>query len=118
MTRFENCFVNQSQNTRKSAMTKRYVALCAATVLAAVALQGTSAHALTMTECSAKYKAAKAAGTLNGEKWNDFRKAECASTAAAPPATASAPAAAPAPAPAPAAAPVAVGNAVFPSAVD
>jgi hypothetical protein len=122
MTRFENCFVNQSQNTRKSAMTKRYVALCAATVLAAVALQGTSAHALTMTECSAKYKAAKAAGTLNGEKWNEFRKAECASTAAAPaaaaPATASAPAAAPAPAPAPAAAPVAVGNAVFPSAVD
>jgi hypothetical protein len=106
-------------------MTKRYVALCAATVLAAVALQGTSAHALSMTECSAKYKAAKAAGTLNGEKWNDFRKAECGSTAtaapaAAAPATASAPAAAPAPAPAPAAAPapVAVGNAVFPSAVD
>src|ERR1700691_1826699 len=121
MTRFENCFVNQSQNTRKPAMTKRYVALCAATVLAAVALQGTSAHALTMTECSAKYKAAKAAGTLNGEKWSDFRKAECGSTAtaapaAAAPATASAPAAAPAPAPA--AAPVAVGNAVFPSAVD
>jgi hypothetical protein len=106
-------------------MTKRYVALCAATVLAAVALQGTSAHALSMTECSAKYKAAKAAGTLNGEKWNDFRKAECGSTAtaapaAAAPATASAPAAAPAPAPAPAAAPapVAVGNAVFPGAVD
>jgi hypothetical protein len=116
-------FVNQSQNTRKPAMTKRYVALCAATVLAAVALQGTSAHALSMTECSAKYKAAKAAGTLNGEKWNDFRKAECGSTAtaapaAAAPATASAPAAAPAPAPAPAATPVAVGNAVFPSAVD
>jgi hypothetical protein len=106
-------------------MTMRYVALCAATVLAAVALQGTSAHALTMTECSAKYKAAKAAGTLNGEKWNDFRKAECGSAAtaapaAAAPATASAPAAAPAPAPAPAAAPapVAVGNAVFPSAVN
>jgi hypothetical protein len=120
-------FVNPSQNTRKPAMTKHYVALCAATVLAAVALQGTSAHALSMTECSAKYKAAKAAGTLNGEKWNDFRKAECGSTAtaapaAAAPATASAPAAAPAPAPAPAAAPaaapVAVGNAVFPSAVD
>ena len=101
-------------------MTKRYVVLCAATVLAALALQGTSAHALTMAECSAKYKAAKAAGTLNGEKWNDFRKAECGSSAtaapAAAPATASAPAAAPAPAPA--AAPVAVGNAVFPSAVD
>ncbi len=106
-------------------MTTRHVVLCAAAVLAAVALQGTSAHALSMTECSAKYKAAKTAGTLNGMKWNDFRKAQCGSDAAAPaaapaPATASAPAAAPAPAPAPApaAAPVAVGNAVFPSAVD
>lgn len=96
-------------------MTKRYVALCAAAVLAAVALQGTSAQALTMAECSAKYKAAKAAGTLNGEKWNDFRKAECGATASAAPA-ATAPAAAPAPAPAPA--PISVGNAVFPSAVD
>src|SRR6202050_1716333 len=118
-----------SQNTRKHAMTTRYmttryVALCAAAVLAAVTLQGTSAHALSMTECSAKYKAAKTAGTLNGMKWNDFRKANCGSDAtaapgaAAPaPATASAPAAAPAPAPAPAAAPVATGSAVFPSAV-
>jgi hypothetical protein len=72
-----------------------------------------------MAECSAKYKAAKGAGTLNGMKWNDFRKAQCGSDAAAPaaapaPATASAPAAAPAPKPAPAA----VGNAVFPNAVD
>ena len=106
-------------------MTTRYVGLCAAAVLAALALQATSAKALTMAECSAKYKAAKAGGTLNGMKWNDFRKAQCgaeataAPAAAAPaPATASAPAAAPAPAPKPAAAPVAVGNAVFPSAVD
>ena len=102
-------------------MTTRYVAFCAAAVLAAVALQATSANALTMAECSAKYKAAKAAGTLNGMKWNDFRKAQCGTEATA------APAAAPAslrsrrrasPKPAPAAAPVAVGNAVFPSAVD
>jgi hypothetical protein len=104
-------------------MTTRHVVLCAAAVLAAVALQGTSAHALSMTECSAKYKAAKDAGTLNGMKWNDFRKAQCASDAAAPaaapaPATAAAPAAAPAPKPAPAAAPMATGNAVFPNAVD
>ncbi len=89
-------------------MTTRYIALCAATVLAAVALQGTSAHALSMTECSAKYKAAKTAGTLNGMKWNDFRKANCGSDATA----------APAPAAASAAAPVATGSAVFPSAVD
>jgi hypothetical protein len=106
-------------------MTIRYAAICAGAVLAAIALQGTSAQALTMTECSAKYKAAKDAGTLNGMKWNDFRKAQCGSDAAAPaaapaPTTASAPAAAPAPkpAPTPAAAPAAAGNAIFPSAVD
>jgi hypothetical protein len=99
-------------------MTLRYTLLAAAAVLATVALQGSSAQALTMTECSAKYKAAKDAGSLNGMKWNDFRKAQCGSDAAAP-TTASAPAPAPAPAPAsaPTAAPVAVGNAVFPSAV-
>ena len=71
------------------------------------------AQALTMSECSAKYKAAKDAGSLNGQKWNDFRKAECGTEAAA------APAAAPA-AEAPAAAPVATaaaGNVVFPSAI-
>jgi hypothetical protein len=105
-------------------MTIRYAAICAAAVLAAVAMQGTSAQALSMTECSAKYKAAKDAGTLNGMKWNDFRKAQCGSDAAAPaaapaPATASAPPApAPKPAPTPAAAPAATGNDVFPSAVD
>jgi hypothetical protein len=104
-------------------MTIRYAAICAGAVLAAIAMQGTSAQALSMTECSAKYKAAKDAGTLNGMKWNDFRKAQCGSDAAAPaaapaPATASAPPAAPAPKPAPAPAPVATGNAVFPSAVD
>jgi hypothetical protein len=102
-------------------MTIRYAAICAGAVLAAIAMQGTSAQALTMTECSAKYKAAKDAGSLNGMKWNDFRKAQCGSDAAAPapaPTTASAPAAAPAPAPAPTAAPVAVGNAVFPSGVN
>ena len=54
-------------------MTMRYVALCAGAVLAAIALQGTSAQALTMAECSAKYKAAKEGNALNGMKWNDFR---------------------------------------------
>jgi hypothetical protein len=80
------------------------------------------AQALSMSECSAKYKEAKAAGTLNGQKWNDFRKAECGAAAEAAPAAA--PAAPPpvaetkpARAPKPAAAPAEVGNAVFPSAV-
>jgi hypothetical protein len=81
------------------------------------------AQALTTQECSAKYQAAKAAGTLGGQKWNDFRKAQCGADATPAP-TAAAPAA---PAPtaekpkreaAPAAAPAAVGNAVFPNAVD
>jgi hypothetical protein len=82
------------------------------------------AHALTTQECSAKYQAAKSAGTLGGQKWNDFRKAQCGADAAATPAAA--PAAAPAapkeakkeaaPAAAPASAPS--GPAVFPTAVD
>jgi hypothetical protein len=86
------------------------------------------AQALTMPECSAKYKAAQTAGTLNGQKWNDFRKAECgdttkpaAATTAAPPAAAEAkPAdAKPATAPKPATpAPVATGPATFPTAID
>jgi hypothetical protein len=94
-------------------------------ILVTLCLCGTSANALTMKECSAKYKAAQTAGTLNGQKWNDFRKAECGATATpAAAAPAPAPAAAeakPAPAPKTAAAPTApmpAGNAVFPSAVD
>src|SRR5436309_14886680 len=79
------------------------------------------AQALTMKECSAKYKAAQTAGTLNGQKWNDFRKAECgsdaAATSAAAPAAAKAGEAKPKAAATPAAAPAAAGPAVFPNAV-
>ena len=102
--------------------------LCAIAVSGFAALAATSpALALTAQECSAKYQAAKTAGTLKGQKWNDFRKAECGADAAAAPAAT--PAAAPA-APkeaaakpkkeaAPAAAPaVPAGPAVYPSAVD
>jgi hypothetical protein len=78
------------------------------------------AHALTMKECSAKYKAAQESGTLKGMKWNDFRKAECGSGAAALPTSApaaGAPAAPPATtAPTAATRPPAT-DAVFPSAV-
>ena len=103
--------------------------LCAIAVSGFAALAATSpAQALTTQECSAKYQAAKTAGTLNGQKWNDFRKAECGADATA------APAATPAAAPAAPAAPKAVeakpkapeaatpaapaGPAVFPTAVD
>src|SRR5208282_398159 len=90
------------------------------------AINVNSAQALSMQECSAKYKAATVAGTLNGMKWNDFRKAECGSDASATPAAAAPPATAPAPpatAPAPTAAPKPAaasrmnGNALFPNAV-
>jgi hypothetical protein len=87
------------------------------------------AQALTTQECSAKYQAAKAAGTLAGQKWNDFRKAQCGADATPvaapliPPPAPAAPAApkeakkeaAPAAAPAPTLPSL---PAVFPSAVD
>ena len=105
-------------------MITRYVAICASALCAAMTLHGTSAYALSMKECSAKYQEAKKAGTLNGVKWNDFRKAECGAEAAAAPEPAPAPAATPPaatstakPAAPPVAAPVATGNAVFPSAI-
>ena len=106
-----------------------------AKILGAIAMSGlavfamtSQANALTAQECSAKYKAAKAAGTLGDQKWNDFRKAQCGADATAAPA-----AAAPAPAAEPkeaakkpskeaakeAAAPAAPsGPAVYPNAVD
>jgi hypothetical protein len=72
-----------------------------ARILGAIAVSGlaafamiSQANALTAQECSAKYQAAKAAGTLGDQKWNDFRKAQCGDDAAAAPAAA-APAAAP-----------------------
>src|SRR6185295_3120069 len=99
----------------------RSATICVAAFVAAA----TIAHpvqALTMQECSTKYKAAQAAGTLKGMKWNDFRKAECG-----PDASATAPAATPAStntgpaaptsnkkAAEPRTAPTAAGNAVFP----
>jgi hypothetical protein len=103
--------------------------LCAIAVSGFAALAATSpARALTTQECSAKYQAAKTAGTLNGQKWNDFRKAECAADAtAAPAATPAAAPAAPkaveakpkAPEAAPAAAPAfPAGPAMFPAAID
>jgi len=113
-----------------------------AKILGAIAVSGlaafamtSQANALTAQECSAKYQAAKTAGTLGGQKWNDFRKAQCGADATAAPAAAAPAAAAPAaepkeaakPAPAapakeakkeaaPAAAPS--GPAVFPTAVN
>ena len=79
--------------------------LLIASGIAAAALASASlpAQALTAKECSATYQAAKAAGTLNGMKWNDFRKAQCGAdaTAAPPPPAPEKTAAPPPPPPAP-----------------
>lgn len=108
-------------------MTIQAKLLCAVAVSAFAALAATSpAQALTPQECSAKYQAAKTAGTLSGQTWNDFRKAQCGADAtAAPAATSAAASAAPKEAvakpkdAATAAAPAAPqGPAVFPPAVD
>jgi hypothetical protein len=66
------------------------------------------AHALTMQECSVKYKQAEANGALKGMSWNAFRKAQCGANAA-PAAAATTTAAS--------TAAVRAGSAVFPSAV-
>jgi hypothetical protein len=105
----------------------RFFCTFAATGFAAL-VAAAPAQALTTQECSAKYQAAKAAGTLGGQKWNDFRKAQCGADAVATPAAAPAAPAAPKEvkketkkeaAPTATAAPAApAGPAVFPSAVD
>lgn len=95
--------------------------LASASAFALASFAATPAAALTMKECSAKYQEAKKANTLKGQKWNDFRKAQCgdddaneADAAAAVQETA-APAA---PAAAPAAKPAGKAKAaVFPKAV-
>ena len=110
-------------------MTKHLmIAAVAAGALSMSFLSFSPAAALSRSECSAKYKAAKDAGTLNGLKWNEFQKTQCAGDASA----ASAPAAAPAattPKPTPSAsspssgaianprAATSAGAAVFPTAV-
>ncbi|WP_024574819.1 MULTISPECIES: hypothetical protein [unclassified Afipia] len=120
-------------------MTIRANLFCAALLAGAATFAAMPAQALTAQECSAKYQAAKAAGTLGDQKWNDFRKAQCgadatpaAATTAAPketpkaaatpketPKAAAAPKEAPkaAEAPKPAAAPAAAGAAVYPTAI-
>jgi hypothetical protein len=65
-----------------------------------------------MEECGTKYKAAQAAGTLDGMKWNDFRKAKCSDEAVATPAAATV-----TPSPGEAAPAAPTGNVVFPSAI-
>ena len=112
-------------------MTFKAKLFCAVAASGFAAVVATApAQALTTQECSAKYQAAKSANTLNGMKWNDFRKAQCGADAtpmatpmaapAAPPAAAQPPVATAQPkAPPPMAAPtMPSGPAMFPMMVD
>jgi len=103
--------------------------LAAALLSLGAGMLATPAAALSTKDCSVKYQAAKQAGTLNGQKWNDFRKAECGAapdaatnTVPNPVAPGATKTAAPAPAPttsasraAPAPSP---GSAAYPRAID
>lgn len=92
------------------------VAVVAPIAVALLSIGGPARAATVMQECGAQYQAAKAAGTLNGMTWNQYRsdcsarlKAQpAAATTAAPaaPATQTANPLNPAPAPAPATPPV------------
>jgi hypothetical protein len=100
-------------------MTMRAKLLCAVAASGfAAAIAAAPAQAMTMQECSSKYQAAKSAGTLAGQKWNDFRKTQCgaeatpmAAPAAPPPAAEAKPKAAPTATAAPA---LPSGPAIFP----
>jgi len=72
-------------------LTRSYTPWVAALAAAVLVVPTLSANALTMKECSVKYKAAQSAGTSKGMKWADFRKAECGPTASAAPAGTPAP---------------------------
>ncbi len=72
-------------------MTIRANLFCAMLLASASTIAAMPAQALTPQECSAKYQAAKTAGTLGDQKWNDFRKAQCGTDAAPAAATAAGP---------------------------
>ena len=68
--------------------TLRNLTLAAALVIGTlpmISVQADAKKSAFMADCSAKFKAAKAAGTLNGMKWTDFMKTQCAADAAAAP---------------------------------
>jgi hypothetical protein len=54
---------------------RRYAVLFS--IAATATVLGSEAHAMTLDECSAKFKSAKDANTLNGTKWSEFREKQC-----------------------------------------
>jgi hypothetical protein len=62
----------------ESVMCVRETAFYGAAIALAAALAGTApAAALTMQQCSAKYKSAQESGSLNGMNWQQFRRSNC-----------------------------------------
>lgn len=90
---------------QESLMTIRANLFCATLLAGAAMVAAMPAQALTAQECSAKYQAAKTAGTLGTQKWNDFRKAQCGADATPAATTTEAPKEVPKAAAAPKAAP-------------
>jgi len=66
-------------------MLNRALLMTSLAFLGATAFMAAPASALTMKECSAKYKSAQADGSAKTMKWNDFRKAQCGADATAEP---------------------------------
>jgi hypothetical protein len=64
-------------------MSMRYEIILSSAAALVLMTAAVPASALTMHECSEKYKAAKDGGTLKAKSWNDFRKAECGGSNAA-----------------------------------
>ena len=62
----------------------RMCCLGALTLAAVTSLAAVPGNALTLKECSAKYRAAQSGGTTGGLSWQDFRKANCGVSAYAP----------------------------------
>lgn len=102
--------------------------LLAASILVLTCAASGPASALSASECSVKYQAAKKDGSLGSQKWNDFRKAQCGADAQPAAATTTAPAPTEAAKPTQTATkpeptakpstPAASGSAVFPSKID
>jgi hypothetical protein len=64
-------------------MCSRTASLFVAGIAITIGLAGTQpVAALTMQQCSAKYKAAQSSGTLGGMTWKEYRKANCGPGAA------------------------------------
>src|SRR4051812_29626359 len=66
----------------EASMTRSLVVFAGAAAMLGALSVATPVHALTMKECSAKYQAARAGNHLDGMKWNEFRKAQCGTSAA------------------------------------